>query len=117
MRKAWDISEPIDNSKSGYVATLNIIDLLSVGENPSRPRRPGTGMMLGIKRPYYRLGRDIRVVGTIDFKMNKALAGIDNLATVVFGYDLRKNKLDRTVKMDMMILNVSFRILIPFSAP
>ena len=117
LQKISDMFTATNASKSGYVATIDLMKLVSSPENPSRLKRPDTGLMLGIRRPYYRLGRDIRVAGSIDFKFSGSLARFDNLATIIFGYDLRKNRIDRGMKMEFSILEISFKIAIPIYIP
>lgn len=115
FRKSLEYFARVDKSKLNYVATLDLLNLLSSSKYESGPAHPGARVMLGIKRPYYRLGRDMRLAGAVDLKMNKSFAGFDNLATVILGYDFQKNHSERDIRMKMMILNVSFKMEIPFT--
>lgn len=103
--------------KKGYVATVDVARLLTSGKGANQSDPANIGILLGIKRPYYRLGRDSRVAGMIDFTLKGSLAGIENCAVFTLGYDLKKYSADRSLKMDMTILNISFKISLPLNFP
>lgn len=100
--------------KSDYIATLDIGKLINpAGRDQRRESIPE--FFLGVRRPYYRIGRDLRVRGTIDLKMAHPVGGIDNTLIIAFGYDFKKSRLDRYIDTKIAIVNIGFRISLPFS--
>ncbi|MEE9554753.1 MAG: hypothetical protein V3W18_10690 [candidate division Zixibacteria bacterium] len=101
------------NVKTEYIAALDIGRILK----PSGRDQQGessSGVFLGIRRPYYRIGREIRVVGTVDLKMTRPIRGIDNTLIIVLGYDLRKARFERSIDAGAAIVNIGYKISIPF---
>ncbi len=103
------------HTKSDYIAMLDIGKFIKPG---GRDQRRGSipEFFLGVRRPYYKIGRDLRVRGTIDLKMAHPVGGIDNALIIVFGYDFKKSRLDRSIDTKIAIVNIGFKISVPFSA-
>ncbi len=99
--------------KSDYIATLDIGKLIKPAGRDQRGETPE--FFIGVRRPYYKIGRDLSVRGTIDLKMAHPVGGIDNALIIVFGYDFKKSRLDRYIDTKIAIVNIGFKISVPFS--
>ena len=109
-----DLFEPDLPLKREYIASVDIMNII-------RPGRVEDGhdnaaeLVFGVKRPYYRLGKNIRCAGVLDLKIAKSIAGCDNTLIIAFGYDIKKDIYNRTIDAGISLLNVGFKITIPVS--
>lgn len=101
--------------KTGYVATIDPILLIFHGAIPPQDKIPNDGIVFGVRKPYYRLGKNMRVAGTVDLKYSGSLAGIGNRAVVTVGYDLRKYRTDNGIRGDVSVVKIAFSLDIPFN--
>ncbi len=110
----FEAAEVSDMRGDDYVASIDLGRLIWPGDGFSETENPAGHVMLGIRRPYYRLDEDIRLAGLVDLNAGGSLAGLGNSATITFRYDLRKDHDGRSVKMSMFFVYVSYKISIPF---
>ncbi len=110
----FEMLEDRDMRGDDYVASIDLGRLIWSGDGFGETENPAGHVMLGIRRPYYRLDEDIRLAGLVDLNAGGSLAGLGNLATITFRYDLRKDYDSRSVKMSMFFVYVSYKVSIPF---
>ncbi len=106
--------EPRDMRNDEYIASVDLGGLILPGNEFDRIKNPVGRVMLGLKRPYYRLGKDMRLAGFVDLKAAGSLAGLGNSATITFRYDFRRIHDERSFKMSMSFVHISYKISIPF---
>jgi len=114
-----NIAETIDIEKkmnTGYAARIDITWLFKP-EHPLSEINSESGIMLGLKKPYYRLFPDIRVIGTMDLRLNKEIAGIENTAVITIRYDFARPRTTGKYKSDLSIFNIVCKVSIPINIP
>jgi hypothetical protein len=97
-----------------YIASVDLGRLILPGDGFDNFENPAGYVMLGLKRPYYRFGEDMRFSGLVDLRAGRSLAGLGNSAIITFRYDLRRNHDERSLKMSMFFVHISYKINIPF---
>ncbi len=108
--------EAHDMKSNEYIASVDLGRLILPGDGVDNFENPAGYVMLGLKRPYYRLGEDMRFSGLVDLRAGWSLAGLGNSATITFRYDLRRNHDERSLKMSMFFVHISYKISIPFGS-
>ncbi len=117
VRPGFSVFEALegrDMKSDEYVASIDLGRLIWPGDEFDSMKNPVSRVMLGLKRPYYRLGEDMRLAGFVDLKAAGSLAGLGNSAIITFRYDLRRNHDERSLKMSMVFVHISYKISIPF---
>ncbi len=103
-----------DMRSDEYIASVDLGRLILPGDEFDGVNNPVGRVMLGLKRPYYRLGKDMRLAGFLDLKVARSLAGLGNSATITFRYDFHRIHDEGSVKMSMSFVHISYKISIPF---
>jgi hypothetical protein len=106
--------EPRDMRSDEYIASVDLGRLILPGDGFDGVNNPVGRVMLGLKRPYYRLGKDMRLAGFLDLKVARSLAGLGNSATITFRYDFHRIHDEGSVRMSMSFVHISYKISIPF---
>ena len=110
----FEASEERDMWSNKYAASIDLGRLIWPGDEFDGMKNPVSRVMLGLKRPYYRLGEDMRLAGFVDLKAAGSLAGLGNSATITFRYDLRRIHDKRSFKISMSFVYISYKVSIPF---
>lgn len=110
----FEASEDRDMWSDKYAASIDLGRLIWPGDEFDGMKNPVSRVMLGLKRPYYRLGEDMRLAGFVDLKAAGSLAGLGNSATITFRYDLRRIHDERSFKISMSFVHISYKVSIPF---
>jgi len=98
----------------GYIATIDIMDLTHEGKGAGKLDNNSLAAVVGLRRPYYKLGKDLRLAGSVDLKINRGIAGTLGGALITLGYDFRKNRYDPSIKTEFKILECSIKFSFPF---
>ena len=112
-----DIDEEKRITKSVYVATVDIGRMIPGLSKASRGWTDGEGFTVGVKRPYYRIGSDMRLRGLIDFKLIHPLAAVSSSLVVSVKYDFRRYGTENEFRGEIGVSDIAYKIIIPFSAP
>lgn len=120
LKAKWDDSAYLHNVPDlftdRYIASISIGGLLRsapAGENSTG--KNGT-IMVGIKKPYYRFDRYLRVRGRVDLQMGGSILGLENKGLISVVYDLRGRDTCRGVSTSLSFEGVIYRIVIPFGS-
>lgn len=111
-----EMLEDRDMNDDDYVASIDLGRLIWSGDGFGKTENPFGHVVLGLKRPYYRLGGDTRLVGLVDLNAAGSLAGLGNSVSITFRYDFRRDHDENSVKMSMFFVYVSYKINIPFGS-
>jgi hypothetical protein len=106
--------EEHDMRDDKYVASVDLAGLIWPEDGFGKAENLFGRVILGLKRPYYRLGENIRLAGLVDLNAAGSLGGLGNSATVTFRYDLRRNHDEHSVRMSVFFVYISYKISIPF---
>ncbi len=110
----FEAPEGRDMKSDEYVASIDLGRLVWPEDGQDGMRNSVGSLMLGLKRPHYSFGEEMRFVGLVDLKVAGSLVGLGNSATMTFRYDLRRNHDERSIKMSMILVHISYKISIPF---
>jgi len=116
FEKNNDLSEYIiygtDTEK--YMASFGIAELLW-------PRHQGSGragrndlLMIGVKKPYYKISQNPYIRGNLDFRLRGSLFGLENKGLITIAYHLRTANGLRELSSSVSFERFSFSINIPF---
>lgn len=100
--------------KSEYVASLDLLEFLKPGKAGAFDP-VGTEVLFGLRRPYYRLGKDLRCAGVVDLRMSGSIGGCENSLTIAFGYDFRKEIGNGTFEAGVSLVKIGYLIKVPVS--
>lgn len=106
--------EDHDMRNDEYVASLDLAGLIWPKDGLGKTENLFGRVILGLKRPYYRLGEDIRLAGLVDLNAAGSVGGLGNSATVTFRYDFRRDDDHHSVRMSVFFVYISYKISIPF---
>ena len=112
----FEALEDPDMKDDEYVASIDLSRLIWSGDGFGETENPFGHVVLGLKRPYYRFGEDMRFAGLVDLNVAGSLAGLGNSATITFRYDFHRDHDENSVKMSMFFVYVSYKINIPFGS-
>jgi len=92
----------INPVKRQYVASLTL------GRNiwPSGDQR----VILGLKRPKYHLGKNTRILGNFDLKLERVMWKFNNILLVTFHYTVSKLPSSFSAKTEISIANIAFLV-------
>lgn len=110
----FEVPEGRDMWVDEYAASIDLGRLIWPKDAFDDMKNQSSRVMLGLKRPYYRLGEDMRLAGFVDLKAAGSLAGLGNSATITFRYDLHRIHDERSFKISMSFVHISYKISIPF---
>ncbi len=118
LKAKWDHPPDLHSMRGlfpdRYIASISIDGLLRsalAGEHP--PGKNGQ-ILIGIKKPYYRLDRYLRVKGRVDLQMGFLIFGLESKGLISVIYDLRGKDTYRGVSTSLSFDSVIYRIVIPF---
>ena len=75
----------------------------------------GSKLIIGLNKPYYRLKKDIRVIGSFDLKMDNIIFGLINSAKVTLRYDLKRPHHQGKSQVKFLVDSIAFKVGIPFT--
>lgn len=102
------------NGERKYLASFGIVELLW-------PRRQVGGryggndlIMIGVKKPSYRLSKNPYIRGNLDFSLGGSLLGLENKGLITVSYQLKTADDLRRLSSSISFERFSFSINIPF---
>jgi hypothetical protein len=99
-----------------YLASIKIDRLFRPGREDV-DRAGGSGLlMIGVKKPYYRLSRTPYIRGKLDFSLRGSFFGIENRGLITFSYSLESENRFKELSSSIFIERISFSINIPLGA-
>jgi hypothetical protein len=117
LKEKWDAPRYLPDFSGSYteryVASIKIDGLLGSGRPGAKPAAENGLILIGFKRPYYRLDRDPRLNGRVDLQMSGSIFGIENAGLISFSYDLRGRDIYRRVSTSVSFYSFIYRITIP----
>ena len=115
----WPDAEFIDDffgfEHKYYVASLRLEELLGY-DSENRNSSPGRGsVLIGIRRPSYRLVGNPHVNGIIDLQMGASIFGLRNSGLISISYYLKSDDTYSHVSTTLSLVSFSYRFIIPLS--
>ena len=96
-----------------YMASIRIDELLWPAKEGSRWAENKGSILIGVKKPYYRLYRFPYVKGKVDLQMAGSIFGMKNKGLITFAYDLRSRDASRRISTSISFDSFSYIITIP----
>jgi hypothetical protein len=96
-----------------YMASIRIDELLWPGKEGKRWAENKGSILIGIKKPYYRLYRFPYVKGKVDLQMAGSIFGMKNKGLISFSYDLRSKDASKRISTTISLDSFSYIITIP----
>jgi hypothetical protein len=109
-----DIAEEARISKSTYIATFDIGRVIPGLNESRRWWTEGGSITVGVKRPYYRIGSDMRLRGFVDLRFSHSLIAVNSSLVVSIKYDFRKYGPENAFRSEIGVADIAYRIIIPF---
>ena len=97
-----------------YIASIKIDKLLWPKTAGNRWAGKNGLILIGVKKPYYRIDRNPRVKGKVDLKMEGSIFGMENRGLITISYDLRSQDTYRRISTSISFYSFSYSIIIPF---
>ncbi len=118
LKEKWDASR-YAHDFSGfyterYMASIKIDGFLRSGPPGDNSARKNGLILIGLKKPYYRLDRNPHVNGRVDLQMAGSIFGVENRGSVSISYDLRSKDDYRRISTSLSFDSFLYRITIPF---
>jgi hypothetical protein len=104
-------------AKDVYYTTIELARFSWPDETDKSDDDFGGKLTIGLNKPYYRLKKDIRVVGNFDFKIENIIMGLLSSAKITMKYDLQKRRAEKRSRVKLLMDKITFKIGIPFGLP
>jgi hypothetical protein len=119
LNAGWD-DYLYPRNKSGlfserYVASVKIDGILRSTSAEDRSAGGNGTILIGIKRPYYRIDKNPRVRGLVDLQMGGAIFGLESKGMISVFYDIKSRDEFREISTAISFNRFICRIIIPFS--
>lgn len=111
---SYDSDIPIPKKKI-YYTSIELIKISWPVTMSQSHDNFGSKLVIGLNKPYYRLKKDLRVMGSFDLRMDNILFGLTNSAQITLKYDLRKSPYQDDPSIKFLIYGMSFKVGMPFS--
>jgi hypothetical protein len=102
-------------SKRTYYTTIELMTISWPEMMSQQGDDFGSKLIIGLNKPYYRLKKDIRVLGSFDLKLDNIFFGLTNSARITLKYDLKKPSHQGKSQAKVNIDGFAFKIGIPIS--
>lgn len=97
-----------------YMAVINLANLFWSDHNNKIFNYNSNSLIIGFKKPFYRLSRYPRVRGSVDMRFEATAAGLQNSAIITLAYDFEGSSSHYKFKSSFYLERVSLNVLIPF---
>jgi len=97
-----------------YLAVINLADLFWGSHNNKKFNYNNNSLIIGFKKPSYRLSRCPRVRGSVDMRFEAIAAGLQNSTIITLGYDFRGSNSHYKFRSSFYLERVSLNVHIPF---
>lgn len=97
-----------------YMAVINLANLFWSGLNGKIFNYNDNSLIIGFKKPFYKLSRYPRVRGSVDMRFKTIIAGLQNSAIITLAYDFRGSSSYYKFKSSFYLERVSLKMNIPF---
>jgi hypothetical protein len=96
-----------------YAATIEIIHLSWPRLLDGRSDNLGARLSLGISSPHYSIKEELRMMGSVDFKIEGIYHGLINSARLTLVYDMRRSLKGNDTRMSLTVNRVVFKVGVP----
>jgi hypothetical protein len=101
-------------TREKYITTIELASIAWPEKIGAPVSHLGGRLILGLNRPYYTVKRDLRLIGTLDFKLDGMIFGVTNTARVSFKYDLTRPRTSAKTSMQLSVYQIAMKFGIPF---
>jgi len=112
-QKKYDFSD-YGNKSDRYIASFKIDGFLWPETAGSRWAGKNGSILIGVKKPYYRIDKNPRIKGKVDLKMEGSIFGMQNRSIITISYDLRSEETYGRISTSISFYSFSYNITIPF---
>ncbi|UCE66366.1 MAG: hypothetical protein JSU85_16245 [Candidatus Zixiibacteriota bacterium] len=98
-----------------YIASIKVDGLLRSGlrGGNSAGKNGLILILIGLKKPYYRIDRNPRVNGRVDLQISGSIFGVENAGLISFSYDFKGKDIYRRVSTSVSFNSFIYQIIIP----
>jgi len=102
-------------TKRVYYTTIELVKISWPEMMSQHGDNFGSKLIIGLNKPYYRLKKDMRVIGSFDLKMDNIFFGLVNSAKITLKYDLKKPHHQGKSQVKFLVDGITFKVGIPFT--
>lgn len=102
------------DSAGKYMISVDIGDLLWSGRRDEGGDGPGSSIMIGLKKPYYKISGAPFITGKLDFRLAGSLFGIENRGFITLSYDVRTERRLQQLSSKIAFEQISLALYFPF---
>jgi len=97
-----------------YMVSVDLGELFGSGRRNEGSGNGGSSVMIGLKKPYYRISGAPFITGKLDLRLAGSLFGIENRGFITLSYDVRSERRLQQLSSKIAFEQISFAIYIPF---
>lgn len=101
-------------TREKYITTIELASISWPEKIGAPVSHLGGRLILGLNRPYYAIKKDLRLIGTLDFKLDGWIFGVTNTARISFKYDLTRLRSSAKTSMQLSVYQIAMKFGIPF---
>jgi hypothetical protein len=113
----WPAPEFTDNFSGSeptrYIASVKLEDLLGFAPKGNHLQAKNNTILIGVKRPSYRLRGNPYVRGNIDLNMGASIFGVNNRGLVTVSYYLKSDESYSRISTTLSVVGFSYKFIIP----
>lgn len=101
-------------TREKYITTIELASIAWPEKIGAPVSHLGGRLILGLNRPYYAIKKDLRLIGTLDFKLDGLIFGVTNTAKISFKYNLTRPRTSAKTSMQLSVYQIAMKFGIPF---
>ena len=101
------------NSAGKYMVSVDLGELLWSGRREEGGESTGSSIMIGLKKPHYRISEAPFINGRLDLRLAGSLFGIENRGFITLSYDLRTERRLQQLSSKIAFEQIRFALYFP----